>query len=85
MGVKICGRYRCDAVMCDQLILDNSAYICDACFDELLEFKETWPDKMPIANVRARIQEFMLTPPGTYALANSDQIDAEFYRLTGGE
>lgn len=46
MSVLACDRHDCDKVMCDRCILHGSAYICDNCWVELLEFKETWPTEM---------------------------------------
>ena len=35
MGVKSCGRFNCENIMCDRLS-SKHGYICDECFDELI-------------------------------------------------
>lgn len=85
MSVLACGRYRCDNIMCDRLILDSSHYLCERCYQELLLFKATWKQEMQVVReVRTRIEEFLRTEPGTYV--GTDQgvgFEEEFQRLTG--
>jgi hypothetical protein len=72
--------------MCDRLILDGQAYICNSCWEELLEYKKQWPKNMFERTVRAAIEYFMYkTGPGKYLgmdSLNAEQIDREFERLT---
>lgn len=81
MGVLACNRNDCRNIMCDRLILDGEAYICNDCFDELLAFRKTWPKEMPLSEVRARIEAFMQTEPGANVQAADDEIEQEFRRL----
>lgn len=83
MSVLACDRQDCDNVMCDKCILNNTAYICNDCWSELLEFKETWPTEMTALDVKAKIREFMHTSPGVFRVLENVDIDAEFRRLTG--
>ncbi len=84
MGVMACDRVDCEEVMCDRLILGGRSYICHGCWDELLAFKETWPQEMTKLEVRKSIERFMdRIPPGTASTENCD-VDAEFRRLTSG-
>jgi hypothetical protein len=87
VSVLACGRYRCDNIMCDRLILGGSRYLCDRCYEELLVFKGTWDhETMSFAEVKPQIEAFMRTEPGTYAVprdARDTRIEEEFARLTG--
>ena len=90
MSVLACDRGNCPNIMCDRLILqgtrDGSRYICNSCYDELLEFKKTWEPPMTAQEVEAKIREFMATNPGAYRVFNDEgDIDAEFDKLTGKE
>ena len=85
MSVLACCRSDCDNVMCDRLILESSAYICNDCYKELLAYKETWPESMTPLDVREHIVNFMSTPTGTYkkkVVLDQEGIDNEFKRLT---
>lgn len=68
--------------MCERLILDGDAYICDSCWDELLEAKETWPKQMVEVDVRDAIERFMRSAPGSLRIV---ETDAAFARLTGSD
>ena len=82
MSVLACDRAFCSEVMCDRMILDGSQYICDRCWKELLEYKATWPRTMAPGYVRRRIEEFMVSAPGSFKVpVNTDE---EFDRLTQG-
>jgi hypothetical protein len=67
--------------MCNRLICDGHYYICDDCWEELLEFRAGWPDSMTVTGVREAIDKFMDTNPGTRVL-DRDGIEDEFERLT---
>lgn len=69
--------------MCDRLILNGAAYICERCWGELLVHKESWPTAMTAAQVRDAIEEFMLHPPGYTILLSGPDLEEEFKRLTG--
>ena len=83
MSVMACDRQNCENIMCDKCILKSTAYICNSCWSELLEFKETWPTEMTALDVEDKIREFMSTRPGAYKVLENVDIDAEFRRLTG--
>jgi hypothetical protein len=68
--------------MCDRLILNGTAYICDSCWEELLLFKGSWQPGPPSA--RVRIESFMDTPPGTFGSQTADELALDFVRLTSG-
>ena len=85
MSVLECGRVGCDNIMCRRVILGNAAYICEDCYDELLEYKKTWPSTMTKNEVRQRIEDFMERTPGASARLRGEAIDEEFARLTGSE
>lgn len=83
MSVLACDRQDCRNVMCDRLILEGSRYICDDCFDELLEAKKSWPDKMTTVEVETAIRNFLESPKGTHKVLRGREIDREFNRLIG--
>jgi len=83
MSVLACGRFKCDNIMCDRLVLGR--YLCNACYEELLEFKRSWGFCTRVTSVRPHLEHFMTTAPGTFARDDDDAaVDAEFHRLTGG-
>lgn len=82
MGVMACDRRGCEKVMCSRLILDSSRYICDDCWEELLEVKTTWDKRMSAADVRRQIESFMKSPVGEYREVDTEE---EFNKLTGVE
>jgi hypothetical protein len=82
MSVMACGRRGCEQIMCDRCILDNTAYICGDCYDELCEWKKTWPKAMPAAEVRQRIVNFMRSRAGEHRTILGSEIEDEFRRLT---
>lgn len=82
MSVLACDRNCCGNIMCDRLILDGAAYICNYCYDELIIFRKTWPKEMPLNDVRKRIEAFMRTEPNATVQADDDEIEREFQRLT---
>jgi hypothetical protein len=82
MSVLACDRSDCPNIMCDRLILDDSRYICEDCWQELLLYKASWPNTMPQSEVRERIVQFMRTDPGTHTTIKGEDIDDEFDRLT---
>jgi hypothetical protein len=60
-------------------------YICNECYSELLQYKDTWDDEIATtASIKRKIQDFMGTPPGTYNFIPPCDVDEEFKRLTGG-
>jgi len=79
-----CDRAGCEHIMCDRYILDNTRRICDTCYAELLDNKESWPDVMSISDILSRISDFMRTRPGTMYTRRLDkeERDAVFERLT---
>lgn len=48
MGVLACDRSGCENVMCDRLSYHYNAYLCDECFDELVD-----------RGVEASVQKFL--------------------------
>ena len=88
VSVLACNRGDCENVMCDRLILGNSAYICNSCFIELVDWRKEWPDCLTKADVRRMIEWFMESPVGSYAKLHADgeedEIEKEFRYLTGG-
>lgn len=83
-----CDRYGCATVLCDRLILEGSCYLCDDCYQELIEAKKYWPLNMTAWRVRILIEEFLRRfPPDTLMyphcfLSTSKTVDEEFERLT---
>lgn len=87
MGVLACDRLNCPHIMCDRIILEGSAYICDSCWEELQQFKLTISGTLLTkVDIRERIENFMYeTSPGTYTvLVAGEDLEAEFQRLTEG-
>lgn len=78
-----CDREGCESIMCRRIILDNQ-YICDSCFEELLEWKRSWPSHMTKDRVRKLIEEFMDSRSAPIPL-DAAGIDDEFARLTGDD
>ncbi len=64
--------------MCNRIILDM--YICESCYDELVEFKNRWEPPMTAQMMQAKIKQFMETEPGTHGQVVD--IEAEFESLT---
>ena len=80
MSVLECDRLGCEEIMCNHLILDGKKYICNSCFEELLEFKKTWTEEMKKGEIRNKIEYFMNeTKPGEFSKCD---VDSEFRRLT---
>ena len=84
MGCMECSRNGCPHVMCDQLILNDTRYICSSCYLELQEAKRLWPSRMSAKELRDRIKAFLRTESGTHTMLEGSEIDAEFDRLMGG-
>lgn len=83
MSVLACNRSGCENIMCNQLILDGAAYICEDCFEELCAFRDKWPDEeMLVGEVEERIKTFMQTKAVPYG-KHTSEIEREFRRLTG--
>jgi hypothetical protein len=82
MGSLACDRVGCNRIMCDRLILDHSKYICNECFNEMVEKRKKWSCCMSSDELRAKIEEFMNTPASTELLIGDD-LDREFKSLTG--
>lgn len=80
MSTMDCDRKGCDHSMCDRLILGHSQYICGDCWEELLEAKATWDERMSAADVRRQIESFMKSPVGEYREVDTEE---EFNKLTG--
>lgn len=83
-----CERDACSKVLCDRLILEGSCYLCDDCYQELLEAKKHWPPNTTAWRVRLLIEEFLrrfppniLVYPDCY-LSIRKTVDEEFERLT---
>jgi len=85
MGCMECSRMGCERVMCDQLILDGTRYICSSCSDELDEARRSWPSRMSAKEVRDRIKAFLRTESGTRTMLEASEVDAEFDRLMGND
>ena len=69
--------------MCDRLILEQSRYICEDCWKELLEFRNDWLEETQPSEVRALIEQFMESRPGSFSdPRNGESVDLEFKRLT---
>jgi hypothetical protein len=70
--------------MCDHLILNGARYICNDCYEELLNYRESWPNEMVKLEIKERIEVFMNeTTPGTYSPElDYNGIQEEFDRLT---
>ena len=77
MGVLACDREGCTNVMCDRMSRAHDAYICDECFDELV-------DSGPETNVHM----FMKTPKASLSQMDRREIalarfESEFPRRDG--
>jgi len=84
MSVLACDRRSCPNVMCDRLILDGTRYICNECWEELVEYKATWQPPMTPLDIENKIREFIGTSIGAYETVETEcDIEAEFRRLTG--
>lgn len=79
IGVMACDRTGCVNIMCRRCILENTKYICDSCWDELVEHRDNWPSSMTAKRVKDLILQFMDTDPGTHAIIETSK---EFDRLT---
>lgn len=82
MGVMSCQRPDCDNIMCDRIVM--GAYLCDSCHAEFLEWRQTWPGETTAANMRERIEQFLVAPSGVYkvpAVLSRDEIDAEIEKI----
>jgi hypothetical protein len=66
MSVMACGRSDCEHIMCNILVLNGSAYLCFDCFEELEQFKDTWPERISVRQAERLVRHFMGTEPGTY-------------------
>lgn len=89
MGVMACDRDGCTNIMCDRCILHNTMYICDQCYEELVELKERWTRTdwdapLTIAELEQAIRDFMSTEPGTYRELPPMDLNEVFRQLTGG-
>lgn len=82
MGVKACDRTACENIMCDRLILNGDAYVCDECWRELLQYADTWPERISVSEVRKLVEEFMSTRPGSMLKREVSRADA-FEEVTG--
>lgn len=80
MSVLECDRGNCTSIMCDKLILGK--YICDDCWQELLNAKKKWPTTMKKAEVRGFMEDFMKSQVGDYNDLDIIDIEKEFRRLT---
>ncbi len=69
MGVMACNRRNCDNIMCNRTILRRKYYICDECFDELMNLKKVFiriadtqdPEIFEEESIKEGIEEFMDT------------------------
>ncbi len=76
MGVLACDRSNCDSIMCDRLIND-SQYICDSCYEELMRKKVDWPTSLTKMQLQNLIQGFMETVPGSFSVVDIDEALSE--------
>ena len=84
MGVMACARRGCSHVLCDRLLAEDLGYICQWCFEELTAFRATLDLTGSTApEIKAKVEAFMATEPGTYRKLSSQAADAEFDRLMG--
>jgi len=79
MGVMECERKGCEQILCRRMVCDNR-YICESCYEDLLEYKKTWPSTMTKDKVRQLIVAFMESECAPIPL-DEDGIDEEFNRL----
>jgi hypothetical protein len=82
MGVKECSRPDCDRIMCHRHV-PGRGYLCDDCWEELLQAKSDWPDPVTFAQVCKLVDEFFESPKGTFVEAAP--LDEVFDRLLRGE
>jgi len=85
MSVLACGRRDCENIMCDRTILYGTAHLCNSCYAELVEWRQTWPAEMTAAQVRSHIDSFLRTPVGSQKVLTQEGIDEEFHRLVGDD
>jgi len=96
MGVMACDRPGCDNIMCSRLVLNDSRYVCDDCWNDLLEMRATWTGEMTGRDIAVAIADFFrasptgepLEPlPGSPWLWNrvlrGNGVEDTFRRLTG--
>ena len=84
MGVMACDRFDCKHIMCDRLILDGTEYICNDCYQELLESKESWENVNTPYDLKIKIEYFMRTATGSQRKpCSKEELEAEFKRLMG--
>ena len=80
MGVLACDRFGCDNIMCSRCICRGNFYICNECWNELLEYKEKWLLPLTERQIENNIIMFMHTDSKTYS--KTYNIDEVFNRLT---
>lgn len=81
MGVMTCGRDGCRNILCDRTITHSdysSSYICDECWEELMNFKDTLTPPMTERDVREAIDGFMDTEKGKHSKPDHCDIDEVF-------
>jgi hypothetical protein len=62
-------------------ILNKIFHICDSCWEELLNLKNTWVS-LELWQVREKIEGFFQTTPKRPTILDKDGIEKEFNRLT---
>lgn len=84
MSVKACSRNGCDAIMCDNLVLHSTAYLCVECLSELKMWRKTWPETTTVAAVADKIRTFIDSPKSSL-LQELDpvKVESEFLSLIG--
>ena len=63
MGVMACDRPGCDNIMCSRLVLNDSMYVCDDCWNDLLERRATWTGEMTGRDIAVAIADFFRASP----------------------
>jgi len=74
MSVLACARSGCESIMCSRLLL--GAYICEDCWQELCEHKQSWPEVITRGYAEQAIVDFMNTRPGTFVSMDRDEAFA---------
>jgi len=82
MGVMPCERKGCENILCNRIInVPKQTYICNSCFYELTEVRQTWDPNLTLGEVIKKVVEFMNTPPGN----NVKNTEANFNKIINDE
>lgn len=76
MGLRMCDREGCSTFPCDRLVLGETHYICEECYQELLAYQKTWPERLMLEVARERVHHFFNTPVGAFAEMTRDEAFA---------